>query len=69
MPVRKKTVKAPGQGMSSKQRKRRKPISEDYMLPIEPLTDNQKIMFEEWDKGQMIYAYGVAGTGKTFVAL
>ena len=55
--------------MSSKQRKRRKPISEDYMLPIEPLTDNQKIMFEEWDKGQMIYAYGVAGTGKTFVAL
>jgi predicted ribonuclease YlaK len=69
MPVRKKTVKAPGQGMSSKQRKRRKPISEDYMLPIEPLTDNQKVMFEEWDKGQMIYAYGVAGTGKTFVAL
>jgi len=55
--------------MSSKQRKRRKPISEDYMLPIEPLTDNQKLMFEEWDKGQMIYAYGVAGTGKTFVAL
>ena len=55
--------------MSSKQRKRRKPISEDYMLPIEPLTDNQKVMFEEWDKGQMIYAYGVAGTGKTFVAL
>ena len=26
-------------------------------------------MFDEWDKGKMIYASGVAGTGKTFVAL
>jgi predicted ribonuclease YlaK len=69
MPVRKKTTKAPGQGMSSKQKKRRKPIDEAYMLPIEPLTQNQKVMFDAWDKGQMIYAYGVAGTGKTFVAL
>ena len=69
MPVRKKTQKAPGQGMTSKQRKRRKPIDEAYMIPVEPLTENQKVMFDEWDKGQMIYAYGVAGTGKTFVAL
>ena len=69
MPVRKKTQKAPGQGMTAKQRKRRKPIDEAYMIPIEPLTENQKVMFDEWDKGQMIYAYGVAGTGKTFVAL
>ena len=69
MPARKKTTKTPGQGMTAKQRKRRKPISEDYMLPIEPLTHNQQVMFDEWDKGQMIYAYGVAGTGKTFVAL
>ena len=69
MPARKKTTKAPGQGMTAKQRKRRKPISEDYMLPVEPLTHNQQIFFDEWDKGQMIYAYGVAGTGKTFVAL
>jgi predicted ribonuclease YlaK len=69
MPVRKKTTKAPGQGMTNKQKKRRKPISEEYMLPVEPLTHNQQIMFDEWDKGQMIYVYGVAGTGKTFVAL
>ena len=26
-------------------------------------------MWEQWDEGKMIYAYGVAGTGKTFVAL
>ena len=65
MPARKKTVKAPGEGMTAKQRKRRKPIDEAYMLPIEPLTHNQQVMFDEWDKGKMIYAYGVAGTGKT----
>ena len=69
MPARKKTTKTPGQGMTAKQKKRRKPIDEAYMLPIEPLTHNQQVMFDEWDKGQMIYAYGVAGTGKTFVAL
>ena len=69
MPVKKKTTKAPGSGMTAKQMKRRKPISQEYMLPIEPLTDNQKIMWDEWDKDQMIYAYGVAGTGKTFIAL
>jgi len=70
MPVRKKTQhKAPGQGMSAKQRKRRKPIDEAYMINVEPLTHNQQLFFDEWDKGQMIYAYGVAGTGKTFVAL
>ncbi len=55
--------------MTAKQKKRRKPIDEAYMIPIEPLTHNQQVMFDEWDKGQMIYAYGVAGTGKTFVAL
>ena len=32
--------------MTAKQMKRRKPISQDYMLPIEPLTDNQKVMFD-----------------------
>ena len=69
MPVKKKTNKAPGSGMTAKQMKRRKPISQEYMLPVEPLTDNQKVMWDEWDKDQMIYAYGVAGTGKTFIAL
>ena len=69
MPVKKKTSKAPGQGMTLKQKKRRKPISEDYMIPVEPITDNQKRFFDAWDEGKMIYAYGVAGTGKTFIAL
>ena len=69
MPVKKKTSKAPGQGMTLKQKKRRKPISEDYMIPVEPITDNQKRVFDAWDEDKMIYAYGVAGTGKTFIAL
>jgi len=66
---RKKTTKSIGQGMTAKQKKRRKPIGGEHILPIEPITDNQKIFFDEWDKGQMLYAYGVAGTGKTFIAL
>ncbi len=49
--------------------KRKKPISSDYLLNIEPLTDNQRIMFEEYGRGQNIFAYGAAGTGKTFLAL
>lgn len=49
--------------------KRKKPINSDYLLDIEPLTDNQRIMFEEYGKGQQIFTYGCAGTGKTFVAL
>jgi predicted ribonuclease YlaK len=56
-------------GMNSKQFKRKKPISSDYLLNVEPLTDNQRIMFEEYGKGQNIFAYGAAGTGKTFLAL
>jgi predicted ribonuclease YlaK len=55
--------------MSAKQLKRKKPINSQYLLDIEPLTDNQRIMFEEYGKGQNIFAYGAAGTGKTFVAM
>ena len=56
-------------GMSNKQMKRKKPINLDYLNNIEPLTDNQEIMFDEYAKGKNIFAYGAAGTGKTFVAL
>jgi predicted ribonuclease YlaK len=56
-------------GMNNKQMKRKKPINIDYLLNIEPLTDTQRIMFEEYGRGQNIFAYGAAGTGKTFLAL
>jgi predicted ribonuclease YlaK len=56
-------------GMSAKQMRRKKPINSDYLLDIEPLTENQTKMFEQYGIGQNIFAYGAAGTGKTFVAL
>ena len=49
--------------------KRRQPINTDIMVPIEPLTDNQKIIFDSWDEGKHLFIYGAAGTGKTFCAL
>lgn len=61
--------KAPGQGMSRKQLKRRKPINESYLLDITPLTDTQESFFADWGDGKNIFAYGAAGTGKTFIAL
>jgi len=55
--------------MSAKQMRRKKPINEDYLLNIEPLTDNQTVMFDAYKAGKNLFAYGCAGTGKTFVAL
>jgi len=56
-------------GMSRKQLKRRKPINESYFLDVSPLTENQTVFFKEWTAGKNIFAYGAAGTGKTFIAL
>ena len=58
-----------GIGMTAKQLKRKKPINTDFLVDIEPLTPNQEKFFEAYKKGQHIFAYGCAGTGKTFVAL
>jgi phosphate starvation-inducible protein PhoH len=58
-----------GIGMTAKQMKRRKPISSDYLIDIEPLTENQKKLFESYKNQKHIVAYGCAGTGKTFITL
>jgi predicted ribonuclease YlaK len=58
-----------GVGMTAKQMKRKKPIGSDLMREIEPLTDNQKLLYEAYEKNQHIVAYGCAGTGKTFITL
>ena len=55
--------------MSAKQMRRKKPINSDLMVDISPLTDNQKLFFDEYKKGKNVFAYGAAGTGKTFVGL
>ena len=58
-----------GVGMTGKQMKRKKPLSADYLIDIQPLTDNQKRLFDSYKEGKQIVAYGAAGTGKTFVTL
>ena len=69
MPRKKKTDQPIGVGLTAKQMKRKKPINADMMRDIEPLTDNQKTLFEAYAKEQNLVAYGVAGTGKTFITL
>ena len=44
-------------------------VSLDELEKIEPITDNQKKVFESWDKGYNLILTGSAGTGKTFIAL
>ncbi len=58
-----------GVGMTAKQMKRKKPINSDLLLDIQPLTDNQKKLFDYYDEGKNLVAYGAAGTGKSFVFL
>ena len=69
MPRKKKADQPIGVGLTAKQMKRKKPINADMMRDIEPLTDNQKALFEAYAKDQNLVAYGVAGTGKTFITL
>ena len=69
MPRKKKSDQPIGVGLTAKQMKRKKPINMDMMRDIEPLTDNQKTLFEAYAKEQNLVAYGVAGTGKTFITL
>ena len=58
-----------GVGLTTRQIKRKKPINTNYLLNIEPITDNQKRVFESYKEGKHIVAYGTAGTGKTFITL
>jgi predicted ribonuclease YlaK len=53
-----------GVGLTAKQMKRKKPIGSDFLVDIDPLTENQKRLFESYDKGKHLVAYG-----KTFITL
>ena len=55
--------------MTARQMKRKKPINQDIMRVIEPLTKNQEILFDSYKQNQNLVAYGCAGTGKTFITL
>ena len=56
-------------GLGNRQMKQKKPINLDYIKKIEPLTQNQEFFFEKYKLDQNMVAYGVAGTGKTFITL
>lgn len=68
MPVKKRKQQSPA-SMSAKQLRRTKPINLDQLKVIEPLSDNQQIVFDSYKEGKNLVLHGAAGTGKTFISL
>ena len=68
MPIKSKS-KTVGKGMTAKQMRRKKPINLEHLKQIEPLTDNQRKVFDAYAEGKNIVLHGAAGTGKTFISL
>ena len=64
MPRKKKVEQPIGVGLTTKQIKRKKPINTDYLVDINPLTDNQQRLFDSYKEQKHLIAYGVAGTGE-----
>lgn len=58
-----------GTDLVGRQPKRKKALGNEYLLDIEPLTDNQRKLFDAYAEGKHVVAYGCAGTGKTFITL
>jgi len=68
--ARKRRTEQPiGVGLTTKQMKRRKPLNGDLLVDIDPLTENQKKLFDSYAAQKHLVAYGCAGTGKTFITL
>ena len=49
--------------------KKNKEITEEHLIKIKPITDNQKIAVKAYKDGKNLFQYGAAGTGKTFLSL
>ena len=47
----------------------KKEITNLDLTKVEPITDNQKLVFNSYKKGDNQFLYGCAGTGKTFISL
>ena len=69
MARRKRAEQPTGVGPTTRQVKRKKPLSGEYLVDIDPLTDNQKKLFDSYAEQKHLVAYGCAGTGKTFITL
>ena len=48
MPRKKKAEQPIGVGLTTKQRRRKKPLGAGYLLGVEPITDNQKVLFDSY---------------------
>ena len=69
MPRKKKAEQPIGVGLTARQLKKRKPINSEFLVDVKPLTSNQERLFKSYGEGKHMIAYGVAGTGKTFITL
>ena len=69
MARRKRAEQPIGVGLTTRQAKRKKPLSGEYLVDIDPLTENQKRLFDSYVEQKHLVAYGCAGTGKTFITL
>ena len=69
MARKKKMSTSVGAGMTGKQMQRKKPFHSDMMVPVEPITENQKVVFDSYKENKSLFLYGAAGTGKTFITL
>jgi predicted ribonuclease YlaK len=69
MARRKRADQPIGVGLTTRQAKRKKPLGLEYLIDIDPLTENQKKFFDSYAEGKHLVAYGCAGTGKTFITL
>lgn len=58
-----------GVDLTARQTKKKKALGNEYLLDIEPLTDNQRKLYDAYAEGKHLVAYGCAGTGKTFITL
>ena len=69
MPRKRKDAQFDFVNSTPKQMRRKKPINFDHLKEIKSLTENQKVAFDAYEKGQNLFLYGCAGTGKTFIAM
>jgi predicted ribonuclease YlaK len=56
-------------GYNRAPKKNKRTVSLDVLHKMHPLTDNQAKLFDSYERGQNILAYGSPGTGKTHVLL
>jgi predicted ribonuclease YlaK len=55
--------------LNVKNSKKKKPIDSNYLITINPITDNQQKLFDSYKEQKNLVAYGSSGTGKTFITL